>query len=290
MATTLVGIFDDFTAAQNAVQKLTAAGVKQGAISIARNSGGKGYEAYGGANSKDYTTGTSIGGGIANFFDSIFGTDINNDEDERGVYAESVRRGSTIVTVNADDATIDRAADILNEAGAVDVDRRAANYRASGYQKFDAKAPLYNEEQTKTERADYANQGEVALPVIEEQLAVGKRVVQRGGVRIHSRVTERPVEESINLREENITVDRRPVDRAVTNADMANLKEGDFTVTERAEVPVVGKEARIVEEVVVGKNVTERTETVRDTVKRTDVDVVETDADTTTNQTRKANS
>lgn len=288
MATTLVGIYDDFTAAQKAVQQLTAAGVKQGAISIARNSGGKGYETFGGANSKDYTTGTSIGDGIANFFDSIFGTDIN--EDERGVYAESVRRGSTIVTVNADDATVDRAADILNEGGAVDVDRRAAHYRSSGYQKFDAKAPLYNEEQTKTERAGYANQGEVALPVIEEQLAVGKRVVQRGGVRIHSRVTERPVEESINLREENITVDRHKVDRAVTDADLGALNKTDFTVKSTAEVPVVAKEARIVEEVVVGKKTTEHTETVRDTVKRTDVDVVETDTDTTTNQTKKAKS
>jgi len=289
MATTLVGIFDDFAAAQTAVQQLTAAGVKQGAISIARNEGGKGYTTYGGENSKDYTTGTSIGDGIANFFDSLFGTDVNNDDDERGVYSESVRRGSTIVTVNAEDATVDRAADILNQSGAVDVDRRSAQYRASGYQKFDAKAPLYNEEQTTTERKSYADQGEVALPVIEEQLNVGKRVVQRGGVRIHSRVTERPVEETISLREENINVDRRPVDRAVTDADMTNLREGDFTVTTKAEVPVVTKEAHVVEEVVVGKNVTEHTETVSDTVKRTDVDVVETDTDID-NQSRKANS
>lgn len=290
MATTLVGIFDDFNEAQKAVQQLTAAGVKQGAISIARNDGGKGYTTYGGENSTDYTTGTSIGDGIANFFDSLFGTDVNNDDDERHIYAESVRRGSTIVTVNADDATVDRAADILNDAGAVDVDRRAAYYRQSGFQKFDRSAPLYDENKARTERAEYANQGEVALPVIEEQLAVGKRVVQRGGVRIHSRVTERPVEESINLREENITVDRRPVDRAVTDADINAARAEDFTVRTQAEEAVVGKQARIVEEVVVGKETTERTETVRDTVKRTDVEVEEIDTDATTNHTRKANS
>ncbi len=287
MATTLVGIFDDYTAAQKAVQQLSKAGIKQGDISIARNEGGKGYTTYGGANSTDYTTGTSIGDDIANFFDGIFGTDVN--DDEGGTYSESVRRGSTVVVVNADDNMLDRAADVLNSAGAVDVDRRHAQYRASGYQKFDRKAPLYNEEQTRTETQNYANQGEVALPVIEEQINVGKRVVQRGGVRVHTRVTERPVEGSVNLREENVTVDRRPVDRNATDADFAAIKEGDFTVTTKAEVPVVGKEARVVEEVVVGKNVTQREETIRDSVKRTDVDVVETDVDTNT-QSKKARS
>jgi uncharacterized protein (TIGR02271 family) len=287
MSTTLVGIFDDYTAAQQAVQQLSKAGIRQGDISIARNDGGKGYTTYGGANSTDYTTGTSIGGGIANFFDGIFGTDIN--DDERGVYSESVRRGSTIVVVNTDDNITERAADLLNSAGAVDVDRRHAQYRSSGYKQFDAKAPLYNEDQTRTETQTYANQGEVALPVIEEQLNVGKRVVQRGGVRVHTRVTERPVEAAVNLREENVTVDRRPVDRAATDADFAAVKEGEFTVTTKAEVPVVSKEANVVEEVVVGKNVTAREETVRDSVRRTDVDVVETDVDANT-QTKKARS
>lgn len=287
MSTTLVGIFDDYTAAQRAVQQLSQAGIKQGDISIARNEpAGKGYTTYGGANSTDYTTGTSIGDKISNFFDGIFGTDIN--DDERGVYSESVRRGSTIVVVNTDDNITERAADILNSAGAVDVDRRHAQYRASGYQKFDQKAPLYTEEQTRTETQNYANQGEVALPVIEEQLNVGKRVVQRGGVRVHTSVTERPVEASVNLREENVTVERRPVNRAASDADLAAIKEGDFTVTTRAEVPVIAKEAHVVEEVVVGKNVTERQETVSDTVRRTDVEVEETgvDVDRQTNKAR----
>lgn len=279
MATTLVGIFDDFAQAQKAVAELSKAGIKQGNISIARNEpSGKGYTTYGGANSKDYTTGTSIGDKIANFFDGIFGTDIN--DDERGVYSEAARRGSVIVAVNADDKMIDRAADVLNKNGAVDVDRRTAQYRASGYKKFDAKAPLYDAKQTQDEYKTYANQGEVALPVIEEQLNIGKRVVQRGGVRVHTRVVEKPVEKTVSLREEHVTVNRRPVDRAVSDADLSAIKEGDFTVTERAEKAVVGKETRVVEEVVVGKQTTERQETVRDTVKRTDVQVEQTNVET----------
>ena len=277
MATTLVGIYDDLAQAQKAVQQLSQAGIKQGDITIASNDGGKGYTSYGGANSRDYTTGNSIGNDISNFFGSIFGSDIN--DDELDIYSEAVRRGSAVVVVDTDDKMTERAAEVLNQHIAVDVDRRAAQYRASGYNKFDAKAPLYNAEQTRTETQNYANQGEVALPVIEEQLNVGKRAVQRGVVRVHTRMTERPVEETVNLREEKVTVDRRPVDREFSDADRVTLNKGDFTVTTRGEEAVVSKEARVVEEVVVGKDVAERQETVRDTVKRTDVEVEETDVD-----------
>ncbi len=121
-----------------------------------------------------------------------------------------------------------------------------------------------------------ANEGETVIPIIEEQLNVGKRTVESGGARVSTTVTEKPVTETVNLREENVTVERRPVDRAVENAPAA-FREGTIEVTEMAEVPVVSKEARVVEEVVVGKNVTEHTETVSDTVKRTEVSVDETD-------------
>ena len=274
MATTLVGIFDDYSNAQTAVGALTAAGVKQGDIHIARNEpAGQGYTTYGGANSKDYTTGKSIGGKISDFFSDLF----DSTDDDNEVYAEAVRRGSVAVAVKVEDNMADEAADILNSNGAVDVDRRAAQYRAAGYKNYDASAPLYTAEQTRSESAQYATQGEIALPVIEEQINIGKRVVQRGGVRVHTRVTERPVEETVTLREETVTVNRRPVDREFTDADRATLNEGDFSVTTRAEEAVVGKQARVVEEVVVGKNVTEHQETVRETVKRTDVEVEEID-------------
>jgi len=277
MATTLVGIYDDLAQAQKAVQQLSQAGIRQGDITIASNDGGKGYTSYGGSNSRDYTTGSSIGNDISNFFGSIFGSDIN--EDELDIYSEAVRRGSAVVIVETNDQMTERASEVLNQHNAVDVDRRAAQYRASGYNKYDAKAPLYSAEQTRTETQNYANQGEVALPVIEEQINVGKRVVQRGGVRVHTRITERPVEETVNLREEKVTVNRRPVDREFSDADRTTLNKGDFTVTTQGEEAVVSKEARVVEEVVVGKDVTERQETVRDTVKRTDVEVEETDVD-----------
>ena len=234
-------------------------------------------------------TGESITDSISNFFGNLFGA--NDDpaiREESDLYAESVRRGSTAVTVRVEDNMTDKASDILNDNGAVDVDRRAAQYRAAGYKGYDPKAPPYNADQAETELKTFAEQGEIALPVIEEQLNVGKRVVQRGGVRVHTTVTSRPVEETVSLREENVTVNRRPVDREVSDTDMQNFKDGDFTVTTQGEEAVVGKTSRVVEEVVVGKNVTEREETVRDTVQRTDVEVEQMNADSAELKKQKA--
>ena len=104
---------------------------------------------------------------------------------------------------------------------------------------------------------------------------VGKREVQRGGVRVRSVVTERPVEQQVTLRDETIKVERRPVDRAATGADTNVFNEQAFELTETDEEAVVAKETRVIEEVVIGKTVEERTETVKDTVRRSDVEVEE---------------
>ncbi|MFN2392172.1 MAG: YsnF/AvaK domain-containing protein [Pyrinomonadaceae bacterium] len=131
---------------------------------------------------------------------------------------------------------------------------------------------------TRTENVDRdVNRSGNVIPIIEEELQVGKREVEGGGVRVQTHVTEKPVEEQVTLREERVNVERHPVNRDVTDSDLANFKEGEINVTTRAEEAVVGKQARIVEEVEIGKEVNERQETVRDTVRRTDVDVEETD-------------
>lgn len=115
--------------------------------------------------------------------------------------------------------------------------------------------------------------GEVTLPVVEEQIRIGKRAVETGGVRVRSRVEEVPVEESVRLREERVHVERRPANRPVTDADARAMEGGEIEVTERSEEAVVAKRARVVEEVVVNKEVVERDEAVRDSVRRTEVEV-----------------
>ncbi|MDB5761093.1 MAG: hypothetical protein JWQ21_88, partial [Herminiimonas sp.] len=94
------------------------------------------------------------------------------------------------------------------------------------------------------------------------------------------RVTEKPVQESVQLREEHVKVERHPVDQPATAADMAAFKEGSLELRETAEEPVVGKTARVVDEVVIGKEVRERTETIDDTVRRTEVEVEQMQAQT----------
>jgi uncharacterized protein (TIGR02271 family) len=128
------------------------------------------------------------------------------------------------------------------------------------------------------------NRGEadVSIPVVEETLQVGTREVERGGVRVYSHVTEQPVEQQVHLRDERVTVERRPVDRPASERDLAAFEEGTIEVTETHEEPVVRKQARVVEEVVIGKDVEEHTETVRDTVRRTEVDVEAKRAEATT--------
>lgn len=274
MARTIVGLFDDFTTASKVVQELTNNGIPREEITVTPQEGD------GTQNRTATTTGTTGSGGsggtISNFFSSLFGSDANEDADH---YSEAVRRGSALVTVNAEDNESERIAEIMNHYGAVDINHRAEQYRASGFTNYDANAPMYTAEEAQRERETYrnANQGEVAIPVVEEELRIGKRAVQRGGVRIYNRVTERPVEETVSLREEHVNVERRPVDRAVSEADVANLREGVIEVTEMAEEAVVNKQARVVEEVVVNKEIVAHDETIRDTVRRTDVEVEEID-------------
>lgn len=172
-------------------------------------------------------------------------------------YTEGVQRGGTLVVVRSNDNQAQRAADILAKYETVDIDTRSAELKQSG---VDMPVSTLNEDGT-------------VFQVMEEQLAVGKRQVQRGGVRVHSVVTETPVEQQVQLREETVNVTRHAVDRPVTDADMATLKNASFEVTSTGEEAVVSKTAHVVEEVVVGKQTTEHTETVRDTVRRTNVDV-----------------
>ncbi len=113
---------------------------------------------------------------------------------------------------------------------------------------------------------------EITLPVVEEKLVIGKRVVDKGEVNVRTTVVEQPVEESVNLRRETLKVERRKVDLPIDDESKA-FKEGTFEIRTQAEVPVISKEARVVEEVLIGKEVSERSETVRETVKRTDVEV-----------------
>ena len=126
---------------------------------------------------------------------------------------------------------------------------------------------------TRNTDVDETKNRETTIPVIEENMNVGKKEVERGGIRIRQRVVEKPVEENINLREEHVKVDRKNVDRPATDRDFDQANDQDIEIREHTEVPVVNKEARVVEEIKVTKEVTNRDEKVKDTVRKTEVDV-----------------
>jgi uncharacterized protein (TIGR02271 family) len=200
-------------------------------------------------------------------------------EEQAGYYAEGVRRGGALLTVEAEDQEADRVSSLMNRYNPVDINQRAAAWKQAGWKGYDASAKPYTAKQTTQEREQMQkmNQsGEVRLPVVEEKLAVGKRQVESGGVQIHRRTTETPVQEDVTLRKETVTVDRRPVDRPADAGTMDTFKEGSFEVKAQSEEAVVEKKARVVEEVVVNKQVEQQTQQVRDTVRRTDVDVSQT--------------
>jgi stress response protein YsnF len=254
MAVKVIGIFDSMDEAARAREHLIGEGVAQGDIRVGPDEAGEG------------SVDEHRGGFIA-WLKSLF----TDDDEYHAATSEAVRRGSCVVAVDAaDDAQAECAERVMQACGAVDIDQRAERWRSQeGWQGFDETAPLYTGEALEDERRRNAQH----IPVVRESLQVGKRDVMRGGVRVVTRIVDRPVEEQVTLREERAHVERHPVDRPATEAELRGLKEGTIEVTERAEEPVIGKSTRVVEEIDVSKEVSTRTETVRDTVRDTEVKV-----------------
>ncbi|WP_133271868.1 YsnF/AvaK domain-containing protein [Hymenobacter radiodurans] len=281
MAHTVIGVFDTAAEAQRAVQQLEQSGFQRDYVDVAPYNQGSttsgGYSNSGSTN----TTGTraeavadDAGDKIGNFFSNLFGGD---DDNTSRNYSNVVRSGKSLVTVHARSGEeAERARDLLDSYGAVDVDDVAAQYGGAN-----TSGNAYASTQSTTGQTDETG----SVKVMEEQLQVGKRVEQTGGVRVRSRIVERPVEEHLRLREEHVNVERHAVNRPATEADFNAFQEGEIEITESAERAVVGKEARVVEEINLGKEVTEREETIRDTVRKTEVDIEQINNPTTANRT-----
>jgi stress response protein YsnF len=258
MAQTVVGFFDDASDARRAIERLAETGISRDNIDIRENTI-TGNTTVSNDHDRDNES------GISRFFKSLFG----DDDDEADRYARVGSNSRCIVTVQAaSDDQAERAADILDDAGAIDVDERAAQYGVASFRR------------DRDADRDYdarSDSDETVIPRVEENLEVGKREVERGGVRVRSRIVERPVEETVRLREEHVNVERQAVDRPVSGADEDLFRETEIELTERSEVPVVNKEARVVEEVRISKDVNEREETIRGTVRNTEIDIGRTD-------------
>lgn len=261
---TLVAVFRNRTDAENAANELKANGfgsgdVYVGSYSNASTTGG----------TREWSATQHHEGGIKGWFKSLFGDD--DDASDYTDYENAASSGNVIVTVNAAENNLDRAEQILQKYNPLDVNENASNATAASTGRTTSVAAGGS---TGKNAGMKGSAGETqSIPVVQEDLRVGKRAVVRGGVRVYSRVTERPVEETVNLREERVRVDRQPVNRPAQAGDLRAGTEQVIEVQEYAEEPVVQKQARVVEEVRVSKDVSERSETVRGTVRQQDVQV-----------------
>ncbi len=278
---TVVGLFSTTAEAQQVKQALVAQGYSSSDISVHANDAyedegeGTGYNetrsttansTTGDAGSND--SGTGIGHRISNFFSSLTG----GDEDAHEHYAQGVNTGGALLSVKAEDDQAYSVAALLRQHGARDIE---GGTRSASYEETSASS-------RGIEAAGMS--GQTSIPVVEEELVVGKREVDLGGVRVYSHVVERPVSADVTLHNESIGIERRAVSRPATAAD---FQVGSQPIELRAtgEEAVVGKSARVVEEVYLGKQGSDRTETINDTVRKTEVDIEEIPGQTTADRT-----
>jgi stress response protein YsnF len=189
----------------------------------------------------------------------LFGRDLEHHE--AAVLGRSFKEGSVIVSVRVPETEAAKVLSLLDSHEPVNVMDRAKAYEfmgaTPGLAKTAAPSKLRDEE---------------LLRVAEEQIDVGKRIVEAGHTRVRRYVIEKPVEAKISLHEEHAEVIRHAI------SDPANMKDIDWTektidVTETAEEPVVNKTVRITEEIVIRRQGSDSTRTVRDTVRRQQVEV-----------------
>jgi uncharacterized protein (TIGR02271 family) len=296
----IAAVFDSPEHADAAVRDLIAAAVAENAI--ARHTGAEGGRSSPG-DGVEVARPREEG-----FWSRLFGGERDYDHQ---VYDRSLASGSTVVTLRVSEDQVALVTEILDRHHPIDIDERASAYgltatmegmsgtQSTGIVETAYETPVARSAETNlndgdvpvspvypatepdtgavagtsTARHDLAARAteEETLRLAEERLTVGKRLVNRGA-RIRRYVVETPVEEQINLREERVVVDRRPVTGAVA-ADTADFSDRTIEMAEMREEAVVAKTAYVTEEVRLRKEAVDHVETVRDTVRREEVEV-----------------
>ncbi len=287
---TIVAIYDTAAHAEAAVRDLEAANVPSNDISQHAKAG-----------SMTGTERTTSSVGEKGFWASLFGGEPDHDT---SVYGHSIESGATVVTVKVPSTLYDKAAAILEKHNPIDVDARAEQYGLSGTSTagtgYAGHGGKVEPARDATEAGAIGASGLTSAPatgvagvgatglggkavgtegaesstlqLAEEFLNVGKRAVRGGTTRIRRYTIEKPVEENVSLHSERIVLDRRPVTdgRVLANTDFTDKT---ISMTEMNEEAVVAKTARVVEEIGLHREATDRVETVRETLRKDDVKV-----------------
>lgn len=301
MSRTITAMFDSRSEAEAARQRLEQSSIDANRIRIIDQSSSGATTGGTGATA----SGSSSGQG--GFWDTL--KDMFMPDEDRHAYGEGIHRGHFMLAAEVDEHQADQACQILEGSSSVDFDRRTSEWREQGwggryehgFEANDAQSGAFgpigsDSDRDTTDRSRLGMAGGAAggstamnndrdriaeeerIPIVEEQLRVGKREVSRGGARVRSYVREIPVHEDVTLHQEHVSVERRPVNEtlgrdALKGGDV--FRDREIEMTERSEEAVVGKEAIVREELVLRKHAEDRVEGIDDTVRRTEVDVDE---------------
>jgi stress response protein YsnF len=261
-SSTITAFFDSRSEADRAVERLAGAGIPRASVRMV-------------ADGNAATVATASPEEDKGFWASL--ADLFMPDEDRSVYAEGLRRGGFLVTVSGLASNLyDTALDILDDEGSIDIDERSRSWESEGWSRSASHesyaTSAYGKASGSGASSTLEADGEEVIPVVQEELRVGKRDVNNGRVRVRSYVTETPISESVSLREENVDVSRRVVDRPVTGAEDAFV-DRVIEAEEHREEAVVSKDARVVEEISLKKTAEQHQETVSDSVRKTEVEV-----------------
>ena len=265
---TVVAAFDTPEHAQAAVAALKAGGFHSDDISVFDKS-------------RLASDGGSLKGGLKEpgLWRRLFGGDIH--EHEATVFGQTVQEGGTVISVRALDSEVAHATGILDVHRPIDVPDRAITTgvapaaRVEAIEKEVATTPLAPVQRIATSPMAAKVHSDV-LKLAEEQLQVGKEMVETGRTRVRRFTTEREVSQDVSLHEEHAEVLRRAITEPMSFKDV-DWADSEIEVVETAEHALANKTARVVEEIALKKVGSDHVETIHERLRRQQAEVVQTD-------------
>lgn len=262
---TLVAAFDNNEHAMAAVNALKAGGFHPDDISILDQS----RLAAGKAGNQKHV----------GLWQRLFGEDIT--KYEATVYGDTIREGGTVVSVRVPREQVAHAAGILDLHHPINVHDRAVTTGVAQESHVEAaKAQTQMPLAPKQEAAVTPKLAQIhpdTMRLAEEQLDIGKKMVETGRTRVRRFTTERDVDQDVTLHEEHAEVLRKAVSQPASIADV-DWSDKEMEVAETKEQALVKKTAKVVEEISLRTKGDDHIETIHEKLRRQQAEIEQLDA------------
>lgn len=284
---TLVGVFDERSQAEQAIEQLHNQGIPDNQITYSGGAVGAGSDFL--SNIKSFFTGEDTSTNVNSLYNDL--TDMGLSQDEAQYYANQYKAGHSIVAVNSGDQW-QNAQSILASNGAFNYSSQRSGVADTGYAQtgYDRQAQTSEYAQSGTaydqttqdpnytQTNAYAQSGtaydttntndeERRLKLREERLNVGKQTVQSGEVGLHKEVIEEQKNIDVPVNHEEVWVERRSYgEERPTDASIGQNET--FRVPVREEQVLTDKQTVETGEVALGKRTVQEQQRVSDTVRR----------------------